>query len=182
MNPRSYQPCAQVLQNVYATMLDAHPQAFDCIIYPAKSSEQDEIIADNRAVATLLDRDERSQEFEPPVNARAMIVPKAEMAFDVTESGSYESFHAPGEAITLMLSLSGLRRYSLIEWQEYLAPDSDETISRIIYIADEKPIGRTLNAQMLYVCYPLPAMGEKPDREPNQPDPCPENPPDIGIL
>ena len=187
LTPRSYKPGAQVLNDTYATMLQSHPEALDCIIYPAKSSEHNEILADNESVGTLLDRDERAQEYDPPVLAMALIVPKQELAFDVTDSGLYESFHATSEAMTLMLSIPGLRRHSLVQWKEYLSPDSDNTIDRVVFIADEKPIGRTLNAQMIYVCYPLPAMGEKPEQEPEtdkteKPDPCPENLPDVGIL
>lgn len=187
LTPRSYKPGAQVLNDTYATMLQSHPEAFDCIIYPAKSSEHNEILADNEPVGTLLDRDERAQEYDAPVLARALIVPKPDLAFDVTDSGLYESFHAASEAMTLMLSIPGLRRHSLVQWKEYLSPDSDENSDRVVFIADEKPIGRTLNAQMIYICYPLPAMGEKPEQEPEtekpeQPGPCPENQPDVGIL
>lgn len=185
IKPRSYRPVGQVLSQSYETMLQSHPEAFDCIIYPAKSSEHNEIISDNKPVGTLLDRDERAQEYDAPVLARAMIVPKRELAFDATDSGLYESFHAASEAMTLMLSILGLRRHSLVQWKEFISLTGDETVDRMVYIADEKPVGRTLNAQMLYTCYPLPAMGEKPQQEPempDQPDPGPENPPDVGIL
>lgn len=187
LTPRSYRPGAQVLNDTYATMLQSHPEAFDCIIYPAKSSEHNEILAENEPVGTLLDRDERAQEYDPPALGRALIVPKQELVFDATDSGLYESFHAASEAMTLMLSIPGLRRHSLVQWKEYLSLESEDTIERVVFIADEKPVGRTLNAQMLYICYPLPAIGEKPEQEPEavkpeQPDPCPENPPDVGIL
>lgn len=187
LKPRSYQPGAQALADTYATMLQSHPEAFDCLIYPAKSSEHDEILADNEPVGTLLDRDERAQEYEAPLLARAMIVPRQDLMFDATDSGQYESFHAASEALTMLLSVPGLRRHSLVQWSEYLSPDSDETVDRVVYVSNEKPIGRTLNAQMLYTCYPLPAMGEKPEEmpetgKPEQPDPCPENPPEAGVL
>lgn len=187
IKPRSYQPIAQALNDSYATMLRSHPDAFDCKVYPAKSSEHNEILADNQPVGTLLDRDERAQEYDPPVLARALIVPKQEVAFDATDSGLYESFHATSESMTLMLSIPGLRRHSLVQWKEYLSLANEDTVDRVVFVADEKPVGRTLNAQMLYICYPLPAMGEKPEQEPeierpDQPDPCPENPPDVGII
>lgn len=187
LSPRSYKPGAQVLNDTYATMLQSHPEAFDCIIYPAKSSEHDEIWADNAPVGTLLDRDERAQEYDTPILARALIVPRQDLAFDATDSGLYESFHAASEAMTMLLSIPGLRRHSLVQWSEYLSLESDETVERVVYVSDEKPVGRTMNAQMLYTCYPLPAMGEKPEEEPKrelpeQPDPCPENPPEAGVI
>lgn len=66
-------------------------------------------------MGTLLDRDERAQEYDPPLSARAMIVPKQELSFDATDSGLYESFHAASEAMTLMLSIPGLRRHTLVQ-------------------------------------------------------------------
>ena len=187
LRPRDYQPVAGVLHDTYSLMLETHPEAFDCLIYPAKSSENNEVVADNSPVAMMLDRDERAQEYDAPVLGRAMIAPQQELAFGATYSGLYESFHSAEDAITLLLSVEGLRLYSLVEWREYLSYDSDQTVERVVYVADVKPIGRTLNARMVYICYPLPAMGEKPEVEPEtekpeQPDPCPENPPDVGIL
>lgn len=185
LKPRSYKPDARILNDSYATMLQSHPEAFDCLVYPAKSSEHNEIIADNQPVGILLDRDERAQEYDAPVMARALIVPRQELQFDAVDSGLYESFHAASESMTMLLSFPGLRRHSLVQWSEYLELESDETVERVVYIADEKPIGRTLNAQMLYTCYPLPAMGEKPQEEPELPeqsDPCPEITPEVGII
>lgn len=163
LSPRTYKPAGSVLNQSYATMLQEHPEAFDCIIYSAKSSEHDEIIADNEPVGTLLDRDERGQEYEPPILGRAMIAPKMELAFDATDSGLFESFHAASDSIALLLSENGLRKHSLVQWEEYLTLEGDETVERVVYIADMRPMGRTLNAGMIYICYPLPAMGEKPD-------------------
>lgn len=169
IEPRSYKPVASVLHNSYEIMLRDHPEAFDCIVHPAKSSEHNEILADNRPVATLLDRDERAQEYDPPEFGRAMIVARPDLMFGATDSGMYESFHDASEAITLLLSKPDLQRHSIVQWKEFQSLESEETYDRVVYIADIKPMGRTLNAGMLYICYPLPAMGEKPDVEPEIP-------------
>ena len=165
MSPRTYKPAGNVLNHSYAVMLRDHPEAFDCIIYPARSSEHNEILADNAPVGTLLDRDERAQQYDQPVQGRAMIVPTSDLAFDATDSGSYESFHSASEAINLLLSEPGLRKHTLVQWLEYRSLESEETVERTVYIADIQPMGRTLGAGMLYVCHPLPALGEIPDAE-----------------
>ena len=184
LTPRSYQPVAGILHQVYATMLASHPEAFDCIIYPAKGSEHNEILADNEPVATLLDRDERAQEYDPPVAGRALIIPSQELRFEATDSGIAESFHTATEVITLLLSEQGLRKHSLVQWREYVFCDADDLVERVVYVADVKPLGRTLNAQMAYVCYPLPAMGEKPEDEnaPDGGDTGGDNGPVVGVI
>lgn len=191
IKPRSYKPAANVLNHSYDVMFKEHPEAFDCIIWPAKDSSHNEIIADNQPVGTLLDRDERAQEYDPPVKARALIVPSIDLDFPSTSSGSFESFHGANEAITMLLSIEGLRTNTFVQWFEYLSMESDETVERTVYISEVEPMGRTLNAQMRYVCYPLPAMGEVPDTEPEEPE-QPQEPeieegkkddtPDVGVI
>ena len=163
MIPRDYKPMGGVLSHDALVVLKTHPEAFDCIVFPAKPSEYDEVIAENRPVGTLLDSDERAQEYEAPVQARAMLVPKQELDFDSTESGNCEGFTHSYDAIYLIVSLPGLRRFSLIQWLEYISVEQEETIERTVYVQDVRPMGRTLTADMVYVCYPLPAMGEVPD-------------------
>lgn len=162
MTPRSYKPAGGVLNHSYAVMLRDHPEAFDCIIYPARASEHNEILADNAPVATLLDRDERAQEFDPPMQGRAMVAPTQELAFDATDSGGFESFHAASDAIRLLLSEPNLRLHSIVQWLEYRSLEGGETETRTVYVADIRPMGRTLGAGMVYVCQPLPALGEVP--------------------
>ena len=43
--PRSYQATAAALSHTFSVMLQSHPEAFDCLIFPAQPSEQNEIIA-----------------------------------------------------------------------------------------------------------------------------------------
>ena len=163
MNPRTYKPAGGVLHETFEIMLQQHPEAFDCIVFPAKSSEHDEILADNAPVGTLLDRGERAQEYDPPVAGRAMITPNPEFTFGASESSLYESFHSAPGTIQMLVSVPGLRTYSLIRWLEYLSLDSQETVERTVYVADVRPIGRTTGAGMAYICRPLPAEGEAPE-------------------
>ena len=161
--PRNYRSVGGVLHDTFEIMLQRHPEAFDCIVFPAKSSEHNEVVADNLAVGTLLDRDERAQEYDPPVAGRAMIVPNPEFTFAASSSGLFESFHSAAAAIQMLVSVRGLRTYSLIRWREYLSLDGDETVERTVYVAEAQPVGRTLGAGMLYVCRPLPAESEAPE-------------------
>ena len=163
--PRSYQATAAALSHTFSVMLQSHPEAFDCLIFPAQPSEQNEIIAVDSPTVTLLDRDERAQRYGAPIKARAMLVPDGEWAFGAVDSGLYESFHSDEEAMLLLLSVPGLRTFSLVQWLEYLDMASQETVERTVYIAENIPVGRTLGAGMVHKCYPLPASGEIPSLE-----------------
>lgn len=166
MQPRNYQPIGRALSNAQAIMLQQHPEAFDCIIYPAKGSEFNEIIAENAPQVTLLDRDERTQEYDPPVLGRAMPAPTQELDFGPTSSGDYENFNSATDAIPLLLSLN-VRTHSFVKWFEYATADADsEVLERVVYVAEIKPQGRTLGAGNVYICYPLTALGEVPDTVP----------------
>ena len=65
----------------------------------------------------------------------------------------------------LLLSVPGLRTFSLVQWLEYMDMASQETVERTVYIAENIPMGRTLGAGMVHKCYPLPASGEIPSLE-----------------
>jgi len=165
MIPRTYKPAGGALHETFELMLQKHPEAFDCIIFPAKSSEYNEIVADNAPVGTLLDRGERAQEYEPPVAGRAMITPNSEFVFGSDSSAQFESFHSAPSVIQMLVSMPGLRTYSLIRWREYLSLDSEDTVERTVYIADVRPIGRTTGTGMAYICRPLLAEGEAPEAD-----------------
>lgn len=192
ITPRSFRPDGMILEHTFEVMLKSHPDAFDCIIWPAKDSSHDEILAVNKPVATLLDRDERAQEYDAPVLARAMIEPDQNLDFGATDSGLYESFNSATESFNLLFSVPGLRLHSIIQWRERLDLHGEECVERTVYIASVKPMGKTLNAGNVYVCFPLPAISEKPDSVPeiddkhqdngDEPDICPEIASEVGIL
>ena len=114
-----------------------------------------------------MDRDERAQEYDPPILRRAMLAPAQELDLDATDSGSYEGFTASTDALRLLISEPDLRRHSLVQWLEYLDVEGTETVERTVYIQDIQPMGRTLAAGMVYVCYPLPVLGEVPEEQPD---------------
>ena len=188
IKPRSYRPDGSVLHDAYATLLESHPEAFDCIIWPAKDSSHDEILAVNAPVATLLDRDERRQEYDEPIWGRAMIAPSQTLDFEATGSGLYESFNTATEAFNLLLSEPGLRLHTIVQWREELDLAGNECVERTVYVARVMPMARTIHAGNIYVCYPLPTSNEKPDApkniEPEKPQPelYPELPPEVGLL
>lgn len=166
LKPRLFKPTGGKFQHDIAVMLDKHPLAFDCIIFPAKHSDFDEQISDNTPSITMLDRDERLQTYDPPVLARAMIIPEGDdILFGLGESGSFENFADMAQPMRIIVSVPDLRTYSLIQWKEYEEHSSDVIVDRTVYIASSLPIGRGLNCWTLHLCHPMLAGGDIPKTE-----------------
>lgn len=179
IQPRNYKSTAGVLDHTYEVMLRDHPDAFDCIVFQAEETEQDEINAvEGPEDVTLVDRDHRRQNYAAPVKARAMIVHEDIMPLEPTDSGDYETYGGmqADNPLRLLLSVPA-RTFSLIQWLEYANLEATETVERTVYIARSTPIGRTLGTTTVHTCYPLPAIGEVPDvpEEEEQPE-TPEEP------
>lgn len=189
LKPRGYKPNANVLHHDYRIMLRDHPEAFDCIVFPARESAHNEINAvDVDQAVTLLDREDKRQEYDPPLLARAMLVPEETLAMGLVDSAHYEAIHEQSEGVHLILSIPA-RTYSLIQWEEYVDGGMGETVCRSVYIASSRIMGRTLNAGVVHTCFPLFAEGELPnwhegdfEEEPTEelPEKTPEDGEDTG--
>lgn len=180
LRPRNYRNPATILKHTYEVMLRDHPEAFDCIVLPAEASDKDEIIAVNKPVATLIDSAERTQSYGDPIQARAMLIHEDITPLELVDSSLFESFQGMQDAVKLLLSVK-VRQYSFIQWEEFVYPDSDETTLRTVYVAQTLPLGRTLNAQVLYLCYPL-FMHDEDIPKPKEPESSTQNQTNVGIL
>lgn len=177
LTPINHKTIGSVLRHALEVKLRDHPEAFDCLIFPAMPSEQNEASALIEPVSTMLDRDERRQSYGAPVKARAMFVPDDALAFEMTDSGLYKSFGGASESINLLVSEQGIRTFSLVQWLEYPSLETADPVERTVYVASIQPLGRILGAGVVYICYPLPALGEIPDIEMQEDDKTDTPPP-----
>lgn len=168
--PRDYHDTSLTLAHDLQVLLNEHPESFDCLVYPAQDSEQNERTTVDGPVVGDLVRDEQAQSYGEPIQARAYIVPPPDLEFEVVDSALYESLVGHPQAANILLSVRGIRTFSIIQWLEYLTPDKCDTVERTYYIAETKPLGRTLNADVMHVCFPLPALGEVPEMEEEETD------------
>lgn len=156
---------ARILQADMETLLKQHPEAFDCIVFAAQE-DQDEMVSSELDVVGSLESGERAQTYAKPVRCRALIAPNEEQDFGVLSSGLGENFDSAERPLALLLSIPGVRTYSLVQWLEYASPAlaSDEAVTaRTVYVLKTSPIGHSMGAGVLYLCQPLPAMGEVPE-------------------
>ena len=116
-----------------------------------------------------------------PEQGRALIVPEEGLDFDVLAGELANSFLGVSSPMNILLSMP-VRNFSLIQWLEYATPDAEEPELRTVYVLDSKAAGRTAGAGVVYICAPLPALGEVPDLPPEseEPEKDGEGEPDAG--
>lgn len=180
LRPRDFRAPGTVLQADFATMLQHDPKAFDCLIFPALPG-RDETVAVEADPVGALDSNERAQTYGQPEPGRALIVPEEGLDFDVLAGELANSFLGASAPMNILLS-KPVRNFSLIQWLEYATPDAEEPELRTVYVLDSKAAGRTAGAGVVYICAPLPALGEVPDLPPapEEPEPDGEGEPDAG--
>lgn len=157
MNVRHFLETAGKFDVDLETLLNSHPESFDVFVYKAKPIEQDESIAFTDLQVTRLDPQEHLQSYDPPLAARAYIIPEDGYGFqDMTESGAAENFAE--SPMRLLLSVP-VRKFSLVTWEEYADLTMANIVTRAVYVFESKPLGRTLNVGSLCTCYPIPDEG-----------------------
>lgn len=114
-----------------------------------------------------IDAAEQAQKFGEPVLGRAMIVPEEDLGFEVLAGEVANSFLGVNEPMNILLSMP-VNDFSLIQWREYATPDAEEPETRTVYVLSAKAIGRVAGAGTVYVCAPLPALGEVPSIAPKE--------------
>lgn len=169
ITPRDYRQPGRVLKQDLSTLLDVSPEAFDCLVFRALPSEDEQVTIEQDVVGSI-ESGERAQSYAEPVEARARIVPDEGLAFGVLSSALAENFIGASQPMNILLSVPGVRKYSLVQWMEFPDVDSDGAELRTVYVLDSKPVGRTLGAGVIYTCLPLPALGEVPQRAPTDND------------
>lgn len=177
LNPRDFRTPAKILAQDLKTMLAHDPKAFDCLIFPAIPGQEETVAVSPDPVGSI-DAGERAQKFGDPLLGRAMIVPEGGLGFVVLTGEVANSFLGVNEPMNILLSMP-VNDFSLIQWREYATPDAEEPEIRMVYVLSAKAIGRVAGAGTVYVCSPLPALGEVPPISSLEEEPEAEKP-DMG--
>ena len=169
LKPRDFRTPAKILAQDLKTMLAHDPKAFDCLIFPAIPGQEETVAVSEDPVGSI-DAAERAQKFGEPVLGRALIVPEEGLGFEVLAGEVANSFLGVNEPMNLLLSMP-VNDFSLIQWREYATPDAEEPETRTVYVLSAKAIGRVAGAGTVYVCAPLPALGEVPQGSSQEEEP-----------
>ena len=164
--PRNHVSTARSFRHDVDVLLAQHPEAFDVLLWVARPTDENEIVAaDAHDGVTMLDREERRNAYDAPVLARAYVVPSEGIGFNVSDSGAYETPGTGTESLRLLLSVRATT-FSLVQWREVVSLDPEEVEERTYYVSEITTAGHTLgNPTDIYECWPLNAASEVPKAE-----------------
>lgn len=155
VKPRDYRTPHAALSGDIKTMVTNHPDAFEVLLYRSDLASP-ETVAPGEDVVGALDVDERSLEYDDPVECMAMIVPDG-APFAMTLDGT----RADGEQdapIVLLLSESGVPEQSVVQWLEYV--DATNLREVAVYVARSEQVGIAPGACARLYCLPMQAFGD----------------------
>lgn len=157
MSNRDYNETSAILSADFATMLESHPEAFDCLFYKAELGTKEvtapSIIED---VVGDIEGTQRTIEYADPVPSRAMVAPDTASS-NAYEAGHGEDYYSEEEPVVILLNEVIVPKQSIIKWTEKTEIDSENTEEKTVsyYILESKPFGRAPVAGMKHYCIPL---------------------------
>ncbi len=163
MSNRDYSELSRVINNDFLTMVDEHPESFDCLFYPATEVTENPVPQGYEDVVGALDTTERKIDYGSPVQSRAMIVPDEAITGSLIAFGSgtdVDTFSGT-EPIVILIKEPVVPQQSVISWSERISIDDDSERVLSYYVIESKPFGRAPVAGMKHYCIPLYSDGEQ---------------------
>lgn len=162
MSNRDYSEQSAILSADFLTMLDSHPEAFDCLFFFAELSTA-EVVAPGvaRDVVGSIEGSERKIGYADPVTSRAMIVPDEGLSLFAFESGHGEDIRSGKEPVVILIKESTVPKQSVITWTEKTGPGEADEKKVSFYVLESKPFGKAPVAGMKHYCIPLLSGGEE---------------------
>lgn len=160
--PRDYRDRSSVLSSDFATMLDDHPDAFDCLLYKSIRSAPENVVTglvDD--VVGSSEGSERKIEYADPVQTRAMLVPEEQFMFmSYTDGSTDENIGSADQPLVLLLKEQDVPKHSIVTWNE-MTGELDTDIKEIrVYILESKAFGKAPSAGLKHYCIPMKDEGE----------------------
>lgn len=161
MNPRDFTNRSAVLSDDIITMLDEHPDAFDCLLYRAVRSSVENVVEGLvEDVVGKSEGSERKIDYADPIETRAMLVPEEQFLFTAYTSGSVdENMGSTDQPLVLMLKEQNIPKQSVVTWLEYTG-DGTTTKEVRVYVLESKTFGKSPTAGLRHYCIPMKDEGE----------------------
>jgi hypothetical protein len=160
MNNRDYTAQSTVLSADFITMLDHHPESFDCLFFKAELSAPEDVTPSSVTdVVGSIEGTERKISYADPVESRARVVPDEGLSMLAFEAGQGEDAHSGAEPLVVLLKESNVPKQSIITWTDVTGTTTTKTMT--YYVLESKPFGRAPVAGMKHYCIPMPSEGEQ---------------------
>jgi hypothetical protein len=161
LTPRDYRPRSAVLSQDFITMLDDHPDSFDCLLYKAIRST-----AENVVEGLLLDvvgaseGSERKIDYADPIETRGRLVPEEQFLFAAYTDGTIdENIGSSDQPMVLLLKEADVPKQSVVSWLEFTGQGT-ETKEIRVYILESKAFGKAPTVGLKHYVIPMKDEGE----------------------
>jgi hypothetical protein len=159
--PRDYRDRSGVLSQDFLTMLNTHPDAFDCLVYKAiRSTAEDTVAGLVDDVVGALEGSERKIDYADPEQARAMLIPEEGFLFGAYSDGTGEVAATTEQPLVLLLSVPEVPKQSAVAWKEQTGQGAADVKDVAVYILESKAFGKAPVVGEKHYCIPFGDMGE----------------------
>lgn len=158
--PRDYREHAAVASADMATMLDNHPDAFDCLIFKAIPGSEENVAADVTDLAGSLESTTRAIDYADPMPSRCMIVPDEGLRLAALSNGTDADYWSEEQPLAVVLKEQDVPKQSVIRWREFSEDPDGEPRTVTMYVLRSEPFGKSPIAGMKHFCIPFQAAGE----------------------
>lgn len=159
--PRDYRERSEALSTDFTTMLEEHPDAFDCLLYRAVRDTAENVVEGLVVdVVGSSEGSERKIDYADPVETRAMLVPEEQFMFlAYTEGSTDENIGSTDQPLVLLINEQNVPKQSIVTWTEYTG-QGEETKEIRVYILESKAFGKAPTAGLKHYCIPMNDEGE----------------------
>jgi hypothetical protein len=164
LTPRDHRPTALVVSKDFKTMLDQHPEAFDCLIFKANlesatTSQENVLVQD---FATGIESDSLTISYADPIPSRAKIHVEEGQLFSSYADGGDSIAGSPDDSspMVLLLKEDSIPRQSVVMWKEMIGQDDTEIKEVYMYILHSASHGVAPVIGVKHYCIPFDAIGE----------------------
>jgi hypothetical protein len=159
---RDYSAHSAVLSTDFITMLDSHPDSFDCLFYSARLDTAENVAAAAGAVDVVgsIEGSHRKIDYADPVPSRARIVHDEGLSLLAYEAGEGMDLASGSEPVVILLKEGNVPKQSVISWLEKTGPAETDTKTVYYYVLESRPFGRAPVAGMKHYCIPFLNEGE----------------------
>lgn len=163
IEPRNYRPIATVSDADIDTLLDTHPDAFECLLFKAIIGSEEQLTPDVTDYAGSLESTKVGISYADPIKTKAFMLPEEGFRLPALMDGSDADYYdnEGQQPIVLLIKEKDVPQQSVIRWREAADDANAEPRTITMYILRSDSMGRSPSvSKMRHYCIPFPASGE----------------------
>ena len=150
METRDYRETSALIASDMVTMFDSDPDAIDILLFKARIGDPETVVETEDVVGSL-EADERTVEYDDPIDTRGIFLP-----FDFQEILAMDSGVQQGDyetPVVMLIQETDIPKGSVIQYDEYVNGTEKQTVS--LYILKSEAVGQAPAIAMKHYMIPF---------------------------